>query len=541
MNKGILSFTLATFVSVGVVAQGSAVYAEETKVQLNDTYDTPSYIIENWEAPDGLTKEEIVQAYIKQNSEEFKLESDTNVNFEIIDEQEDQETGTSHFVIVQNYNGIPIYGADQTIALDENNDVTSYFGQVISDLDNENIATQSSVSKEKAVDIFKTELEKKIGTVDQYDGEINVEPYIYEYDDAFYLTYLVTGSTTNPEVGYWHYFIDARNGDIIDSYNAAHTATDTTVDNGTSSVTAFGTGVFGERQKFVAEAFDDMFRLFDETRGDGVVTYDNTTGTNVDFISRNKMFTDGSAVDAHANAQTTYDYFLDTFGRDSVDDNGQILISAVHVGDNWNNASWNGRQMSYGDGDGERFHPLAGGLDVAAHEMAHGVIQHTAGLIYRDESGALNESFADIFGAMVDREDWIIGDDIMADGTIGLRSMEDPTALIERRTQAPYPDHWSKLYTGDLDNGGVHINSSINNKAAYLMAEGGEHYGVEVNGVGRDATEQIYYRALSLYLTSSADFSMMRQAAIEAASDLYGSNSDAVAAVEGAYDAVGVY
>lgn len=129
----------------------------------------------------------------------------------------------------------------------------------------------------------------------------------------------------------------------------------------------------------------------------------------------------------------------------------------------------------------------------------------------------------------------------MADGTIGLRSMEDPAALIERRTQAPYPDHWSKLYTGDLDNGGVHINSSINNKAAYLMAEGGEHYGVEVDGVGRDATEQIYYRALNLYLTSSSDFSMMRQAAIEAASDLYGSNSDAVAAVEGAYDAVGVY
>src|SRR5690606_258430 len=140
------------------------------------------------------------------------------------------------------------------------------------------------------------------------------------------------------------------------------------------------------------------------------------------------------------NAQITYDYFKRTFNRDSVDDNGQPLLSRVHVGENWANASWNGVYMSYGDGDGVRFHNLAAGLDVAAHEMSHGVVQHTANLIYRNESGALNESFADIFGAMVDRDDWIIGEDIMADGTIGLRSLEDPAVLIERRTAAPYPD-----------------------------------------------------------------------------------------------------
>src|SRR5699024_2375596 len=124
--------------------------------------------------------------------------------------------------------------------------------------------------------------------------------------------------------------------------------------------------------------------------------------------SVSKMFKDGAAVDAHANAQKTYDYYEDTFDRDSVDDNGQPLLSRVHVGDNWNNASWNGTYMSYGDGDGERFHSLAGALDVAAHEMTHGVIQHTSGLIYRNESGALNESIEDIFGVMFQRENGLM-------------------------------------------------------------------------------------------------------------------------------------
>lgn len=526
LNKKLLTSGVAVVVSLGMFA--SPALADDVKVQINDTYNTPSYIIENWEAPGALSKEEIVKAYFEANSEDFQLYQDSNTSFEIISESADAETGTHHFRVEQEYNGIPVYGADQTVTLDEDNNVVSYFGQVIPNLDAEKISTKAKVSEAKAIAIFKERLQNRIGEIAQFDGEIEIAPYIYEYKDDYYFTYLVTGSTTHPAVGFWHYFIDATNGEVVDHFNAA------------SNVTAFGTGVFGERRMFEAQEYDGMFRLLDETRGDGVVTYDADTGVNLDVLSINKMFHDGAAVDAHRNAQATYDYYMDTFGRDSVDDNGQILISAVHVGNNWNNASWNGRQMSYGDGDGERFHPLSAGLDVAAHEMTHGVIQHTAGLIYRDESGALNESYADIFGAMVDRDDWLIGEDIMADGTAALRSLEDPASLIESRTNAPYPDHWDLRYTGDLDNGGVHINSSINNKAAYLVAEGGEHYGVEVDGVGRIATEHIYYRALDAYLTASSDFSMMRQAAIQSATDLFGSTSDEVAAVKAAYDAVGV-
>ncbi|TKI90731.1 peptidase M4 family protein, partial [Bacillus cereus] len=103
-----------------------------------------------------------------------------------------------------------------------------------------------------------------------------------------------------------------------------------------------------------------------------------------------------------------------------------------------------------------------------------------------------------------------------------------------------YPDHYRNYYSGPYDNGGVHINSSINNKAAYLLSEGGWHYGVEVNGVGREATEKIYYRALTKYLTAKSNFKMMRQAALQAADDLYGKNSKEVQAVTKAYDAVGI-
>lgn len=528
INKALVSTALAFTVTFTAFPSSAPLAAEEYEISINKEYGTPSYIVEEWEAPKKLSKSDAAIDYLHNNSDKFTIQQDDDKRgFSVESEHLDEETGKHYIRLNEEYNGVRLFGFEQVVTVDEDNNVTSYFGQV-SSLE-EDVKTIAAITKKEAEAVFKGHLEKEIGKVGQFDGEISTEQYIYHHNDNYQLVYLVTASTTHPKVGFWHYFIDAENGNVIDHYNGAH------------EVTAFGTGVFGKRQMFEAEAVDNGFRLFDVTRGSGIVTYDNTGGRNVDVISRNKMFTDGSAVDAHANAQTTYDYFLDTFGRNSVDDRGQILISAVHVGTNWNNASWNGRQMSYGDGDGIRFHPLAAGLDVAAHEMSHGVIQHTANLIYRNESGALNESFADIFGAMVDRDDWLIGEDIMANGAIGLRSLEDPAALIENRTLAPYPDHWSKRYTGTLDNGGVHINSSINNKAAYLVSEGGTHYGVEVEGIGREATEQIYYRALDLYLTNSSNFSMMRQAAIQAAKDLYGENSSAVRAVEQAYNAVGVY
>ncbi|CAG9612486.1 Neutral protease B [Bacillus rhizoplanae] len=548
MKKKVLSSTLALSLALGAFATlgTSRTYAAEQKIQYNQEFQTPSYIGEEWKAPEGLDKKETVFEYLKSKKDMFKLAGNMEKHFEIVGEEKDAEAGTTHVKLIEKYNGVPVYGSDQTVALDKDNNVKAFFGQVIPNLENKNIPATASISEDEAVNIAKADIEKEIGKVDNYDG-IKKDLYVYEKEGQYYLSYLVKASVSNPAPGYWHYFVDATNGNVIEKYNA--------VDH----MAGFGYGVLGNRTTFEMSQNEKTgtFQLFDGTRGQGIHTFDaknmnefifnilsqwlGYTGDEIE--SRNKFFEDKAAVDAHANAEKVYDYYKKTFKRNSFDNEGAKLISSVHVGENWNNAAWNGVQMMYGDGDGKVFIPLSAGLDVIAHELTHAVTEYSANLEYKNESGALNESLSDIMGAMVDRDDWEMGEDIYTPGKAGdaLRSLSNPAALPNPlKPTEGYPDHYSKRYTGTVDNGGVHINSSINNKAAYLVSEGGTHYGVAVNGVGRAATEKIYYRALTKYLTANSNFSMMRQAAIQAAADLYGQNSDAVYAVTKAYDAVGV-
>ena len=166
-------------------------------------------------------------------------------------------------------------------------------------------------------------------------------------------------------------------------------------------------------------------------------------------------------------------YYKATFNRNSINDAGAPLKSTVHYGSRYNNAFWNGSQMVYGDGDGVTFTSLSGGIDVIGHELTHAVTEYSSDLIYQNESGALNEAISDVFGTLVEfydnrNPDWEIGEDIYTPGKAGdaLRSMSDPTKYGD-------PDHYSKRYTGTSDNGGVHTNSGIINKQAYLLANGG--------------------------------------------------------------------
>lgn len=548
LKKKVLSSTLALSLALGGFATfgTSRTYAAEQKVQYNQEFQTPSYIGEEWKAPEGLDKKETVFEYLKSKKDMFKLAGNIEKHFEIVGEEKDAEAGTTHVKLIEKYNGVPVYGSDQTVALDKDNNVKAFFGQVIPNLENKNIPANASISEDEAVNIAKADIEKEIGKVDNYDG-IKKDLYVYEKDGQYYLSYLVKASVSNPAPGYWHYFVDATNGNVIEKYNA--------VDH----MAGFGYGVSGNRTSFEISQNEKTgaFQLFDGTRGQGIHTFDAKNMnefifnilsqwfgyTGYEIESKNKFFEDKAAVDAHANAEKVYDYYKKTFKRNSFDNEGAKLISSVHVGKNWNNAAWNGVQMMYGDGDGKVFIPLSAGLDVIAHELTHAVTEYSANLEYKDESGALNESLSDIMGAMVDRDDWEMGEDIYTPDKPGdaLRSLSNPAALPNPlKPTEGYPDHYSKRYTGTVDNGGVHINSSINNKAAYLVSEGGTHYGVTVNGVGRAATEKIYYRALTKYLTANSNFSMMRKAAIQAATDLYGQNSDAVYAVTKAYDAVGV-
>lgn len=246
-------------------------------------------------------------------------------------------------------------------------------------------------------------------------------------------------------------------------------------------------------------------------------------------------------VSAHYNAGQAFEYFRQTFNRNSINGSGGNIVSIINVTDendnDMDNAFWNGSAMFYGNGD-VSFKELARGLDVAGHEMSHGVIQNTANLEYIGQSGALNESYADVFGSMIDRDDWKMGEDVVnlsVFPTGALRDLSNPnnggSQLGDRGWQPKDMGEYVNLpNTPEGDNGGVHINSGIPNRAFFLLA----------SSVGKVKAEQIYYKALRDYLVKSSQFIDMRQAVEKAAIDLHGSNSAELDAVRHAFNVVGI-
>ncbi len=264
---------------------------------------------------------------------------------------------------------------------------------------------------------------------------------------------------------------------------------------------------------------------------------ENQSGFNYTLTTSNSTtFNNTTAVSGHWNSIKSYDYYKNTFNRNSIDGVGGNIIAFVNVADgdgsSMENAYWNGAAMWYGNG-GSIFKKLARGLDVGGHEMTHGVVEKTANLEYQDESGALNESFADVFGVMIDRDDWTIGEDVMQSGVNPnnvLRSLQDPHNGVNSNSDWWQPSHTNEQYNGGGDNGGVHINSGIPNHAFYLFAN--------TAGVGKEKAEQVYYKALDDYLVKSSQFADARIAVIQAANDLYGSSVANAAA--SAFAAVGI-
>ncbi|MGA7614776.1 MAG: M4 family metallopeptidase [Thermoanaerobaculia bacterium] len=279
-------------------------------------------------------------------------------------------------------------------------------------------------------------------------------------------------------------------------------------------------------------------------------TYSCNNGTSLPGtlrITEGGSLTGDAAIDsAHTNAGVTYNFYKSNFNRDSYNGSGATMTSSAHYSSRYNNAYWNGSQMVYGDGDGTTFIPLSEGLDVVAHELTHAVTENEANLTYSNESGALNEAWSDIMGASteawnaggVSSNTWKIGEAVYTPGTSGdaLRYMNNPT-----QDGSSY-DYYPERYTGSSDNGGVHSNSGIANLAYYLLSQGGTHprnkTSVVVPAIGIAKAEQIFYRALTTYMTSSTNFQGARNATAQAATDLYGATE--AAAVQKAWDAVGV-
>ncbi|GJF20016.1 M4 family metallopeptidase [Streptomyces flaveolus] len=354
---------------------------------------------------------------------------------------------------------------------------------------------------------------------------------------------------------------DARTGARIDAWDTIESAS------------GDGRSLYGGTVPLQTTQSGSAYQLKDATRG-GTYTGDAANKTDLCFLTLclsrapSTVFTDAdnhwgtgtaadrasAAVDAQYGTDVTWDYYRNVHGRTGIAGDGKGSYNRVHYGTRYNNAFWDDTCfcMTYGDGDGTTFGPLVS-LDVAGHEMSHGVTSSTAALTYSGESGGLNEATSDIFGTLVewyagnsaDAGDYLIGEKVVRSGfgRDALRYMDRPSR------DGASADCWSTS-VGDLD---VHYSSGVANHFAYLLAEGsgartvgGVRYdsptcdGSTVTGIGRDKLGAIWYRALTVHMTSSTDYAGARAATLSAAEDLYGAGSTEYAAVGAAWSAVNV-
>jgi Zn-dependent metalloprotease len=421
------------------------------------------------------------------------------------------------------------------------------------------VNTEPNLSKEDAVS----------AVIGNYSGrakmtdDAKVDMWIFRAADRDHLVYRIatarldgTKDTAAPVV-----FIDAQTGEKVFEYNNLQTATGNSLYSGTVTLNTSSVGA--------------TFYLEDTTKKIGTFNMNSTGNENTGTGGTQSRYTDTddvwdttiqrAGVDAQYGAVKTFDYYQAIHGRNGIDGLGgpgtttsaatgaAMIVSRVHFGSSgaYNNAFWFNNQMTYGDGNGTTFSPLVT-LDVAGHEMTHGVTEKTANLTYANESGALNEGMSDIFGAMVERysrggvtdsDTWKIGEQCYTPGTAGdaLRYMAN-THGSGTQTTGGDPDHYTERYTGTADSGGVHTNSGILNKAFYLSSEGGTHHlsGVTTTGMGATDAEKIYYRGLSVYMTSGTNFAAARTALLNAATDLFGATSTQYNTIATAWCAIGV-
>jgi thermolysin len=467
-----------------------------------------------------------------------------------------------HERLDQYYQGVRVYGAD--VARQTDHGVTvSIFGNLYSGI---NLSVDPALTTSGAAAVVKRDCGVDLGPSKL------PQLLILPRDGGYRLVYHANAYTAESAT---EYFIDANDGSIVLTLDAAQRQT---------AAVGVGTGVLNDQKKMSVAAQSNTFFADDQLRPPLLWTLDmhQNLQRTLNFLNglvdlgladrasdSDNKWTDGPTVDAHTYVGYTYDYYFKRFGRKGLDNNNIQLASLVHPVDRTTvfsqpgnilglffvNAFYaGGGIMVFGEGlppnvtlGGQFWNYLAGGLDVTAHELSHGITEFSSNLIYQGESGALNESFSDMMGTSVEffyqpvgtgplKADYLLGEDVVTPG--GLRNMANPNAFGD-------PDHYSRRYTGPLDNGGVHTNSAIGNQFYFLAIEGGTNRtsGLGVTGVGasnREQIEKVVYRGFTQLMPSNANYSTARAVTIQAANDLYGSTSAATRAVTQAWTALGV-
>jgi len=457
--------------------------------------------------------------------------------------------GLSHVHYQQLYNGLEVFEGE-VIAHVDANDAVEITDSLIGELQ---LDTNDAIGSAAAV----VAASRHAGLRGQFwaDPVLKVLPRGERSDsDRLVWQVRVTGRTADSPVAQWDAFVDAKTGEVVWAFDSLQTTA------------AVGTGktMYVGNVSVNTDFASSTYYLRDLTRGGGNYTCDVKNKTDLfgifrpsctTFTRTNGVFGNNvkdssdratAGADAHYGLQLTWDYYKNTFGRNGIDGAGRKTYSRVHYGKQYENAFWSDACfcMTYGDGK-TTFFPLVS-IDVAGHEMSHGVMSKEANLTYSGESGGLNESNSDIFGTMVefyassglDTPDWWVGERIYRSNWSGstytqakaLRYMDDPAK------DGASPACWSSSL-GSLD---VHYSSGPNNHMFYLLANGGTSKcnGSVVNGIGNDKAARIWYKAVADYMTSSTNYAGARTAALNAAAALYGSASSEYAAVGAAYSAI---
>jgi thermolysin len=469
--------------------------------------------------------------------------------------------GRTHERADQYYRGVRVFGGNVSRQYESSGLLVSAFGTVYDDI---------AIDPAPALDAAEA---SAVVTERAGLGLPTTEPelVVLPLDDGRYtLTWRVKALTTGD---LRQYFVDAATGTIVFDYSDLQTQ---------SAAIGTGTGVLGDTKK-ISVTSGTTFTTTDRKRPPAIITYDmqgnftrsiniingvaNPTTSDIATDSNN-VWTDGSVVDAHVYAGFVYDYYFRRFNRHGLDNADIPIRSLVNpvlrsnanqlfnsFPDLFINAAYlGGGMIFYGVGlppgqtfGGKSWDFLAGAIDIVGHELTHGVTDYSSGLIYRNESGALNEAFSDIMGTSIEffyqppgsgrlQADYLCGEDVVTPN--GIRSMSDPQSMNQ-------PDHFSRRVITSSDNGGVHINSGIANNAFYLAIEGGTNRTslLSVQGVGaanREQIERVFYRAFTQLMPANATFATARAATIQASVDLFGANSAANRAVTQAWTAVGV-
>ena len=555
------------------------------KIKKDEATGLPIWIfgkLENAPQQRNASLEDRTINYLEALKEPLQIENPSEEFF--IQKINTDEIGQQHIRMQQQFQGIKIYNSE-IIAHTKDNDIYLVNGRHYPTPQLENITP--TIDQHNAIQIARYDVgtfktlsfeEKKYVAGEQFESELVI--------------YFPEKNITNPKLAYhltvipnmterWEYLIDAADGNVLNKYSsickfhahlenhAAHKSeiskpvlgkNENAVEVVNGPFTANETDLLGINRTINTYEVNGTYFMYDGSRPmfdvnsdlpsdpkgmivtvDGLGTFPNNSNFDYSVLtSPNNSWNYPAAVSAHYNGGKAYEYFKSTHNRESINGQGGTIISFFNISDengsDMDNAFWNGAAMFYGNGNQAFNHPLQRALDVAGHEMSHGVIQGTANLEYQGQSGAMNESFADIFGAMIDRDDWQIGEDITNPSYIStgaLRSLSDPnnggSSLNTPGWQPKTMTEYQNLpNTPQGDNGGVHINSGITNYAYYLFA----------SDIGKDKAELIYYRALDVYLVKSSQFVDLRNAVVQASNDLYGSTE--VNAANAAFDAVGI-